>query len=292
MVSNLITTAFVQQYKDNVVSLYQQRGSKLRGTTRMESIKGEFHYFERLGPTAAVVRTVRHADTPLVNSQHSRRRVTSVEYEWADLVDQADKVALLIRPESEYAQNAAMAMGRTFDDEIITAFEATVETGKTGGTTVTFANDGTNDDDFTGAALTTANIMTLKTNFDTNDVDPEGRFIVISPEALNQLLVSTTAPAASNSDFNIIKAMVRGDINTWVGFTWIMSTRLPLATNTRTNYAWHRDSMGVVMGRDMNARISERADKSFSVQVYVSMNLGAVRIQGEGVNAWDIDETK
>ena len=105
-----ITTAFVEQYKSNVFHLAQQKGSKLRDAVRTESIVGKSHFFERIGSTAAVKRTSRHADTPRVDTPHSRRKVTMDDYDWADLIDDSDKVRLLISPQSEYAKAGAYAM--------------------------------------------------------------------------------------------------------------------------------------------------------------------------------------
>ena len=59
-------------------------------------------------------------DTP-----HSRRMVTMDSWEWADLIDDADKVRMLIDPTSSYAKAAAAAMGRAMDDEIIAAATGT-----------------------------------------------------------------------------------------------------------------------------------------------------------------------
>ena len=58
-----ITTAFVQQYKDNIRILFQQEGSKLREAVMMEDLQGEIRYFERIAAVAAQLRTTRHGDT-------------------------------------------------------------------------------------------------------------------------------------------------------------------------------------------------------------------------------------
>lgn len=71
-----ITTAFVEQYKANVYHLTQQKGSKLRRAVRVESINGKSAFFEQLGATSARARTSRHADTPRMDTPHSRRRVS------------------------------------------------------------------------------------------------------------------------------------------------------------------------------------------------------------------------
>jgi len=292
--SDQITTAFVQQYKANVINLYQQAGSKLRGLTRMETLVGKQHFFERLGATAAVKKLTRHGDTPLVNTPHSRRMVTLVDFEWADLVDIQDKIRLLINPESEYAINAAWALQRAYDSEVIFAFDGDVKTGETGSTTVTFANDSPAGDlNFEAAALTTPDLLNIKRKLDEKEVPPGDRFIIVSPPALEQLLKASTAPIAASSDYNTIKALVNGDLDTWVGFKWVVSTLLPSpAANKRYCFAWHKNSMGVAMGKDIQVDIGIRRDKSNSTQVYVMGTYGATRVQGEGVVRFKIDETK
>ena len=98
-----ITTAFVEQYKSNVFHLAQQKGSRLRDTVKLETVNGKSHFFERIGSVAAEKRTSRHADTPRMDTPHSRRKVTMDDYDWADLIDNEDKVRMLISPQSEYA---------------------------------------------------------------------------------------------------------------------------------------------------------------------------------------------
>ncbi len=74
--STQVTTAFVQQFSSNIALLAQQRGSILRGAVREESVTGEKAFFDQVGSVAAVKRTTRHGDTPLVETPHSRRMVT------------------------------------------------------------------------------------------------------------------------------------------------------------------------------------------------------------------------
>ena len=102
-----ITTSFVNQFSSNVALLSQQRGSILRSAVSEESVTGEKAFFDQVGASAAVKRTSRHGDTPLVETPHSRRQVTLDTYEWGDLIDDSDKVRMLIDPTSTYAQAAA-----------------------------------------------------------------------------------------------------------------------------------------------------------------------------------------
>jgi hypothetical protein len=280
--STTIDVARVQQYKSNVLHLYQQNGSVLKGAVREEKVTGKQAFFDRLGATAAIKRTTRHGDTPLVDSQHSRRMVTLSDYEWADLIDDQDKIRMLIDPTSAYAMNAAKALGRAFDDVVIAAFDGTAYSGEDGTTSVAFTDEDAGDEDFSGAAVDIEDILTLKYRLDAQDVPQEGRHMVVDPALFRQLLRDQKATSA---DYQSVKALIKGEFaDTFLGFRWHMTTRLTVpSANKRYCFAWHEDSMGVAMGQDIVTEIGPRADKSYATQVYVKGTFGATRIQGNGV---------
>jgi hypothetical protein len=274
-----ITVAFVQQYTDNVIMLSQQKGSLLRDTVQFDgNVVGKYKFFERIGATSAVKKTNRHGDTPLVNTPHSRRRATLVPYEWADLVDEPDQHRLLIKPESKYAQNAAWAMGRAMDDEIIGAFYGTSYAGEDGSISVTFPAAMSIAQG--SVSLTVAKLRAAKLLLEKGDVDPdEPRFICASPSSIDNLLSDSTV---TSSDYNTVKALVQGEIDTFVGFKFIKSNRLPLdtvAATYRAAYAWTKGGVGLGVAQDVKTRITERADKSYSIQVYLSQDIGATRVE-------------
>ena len=94
--STQITTAFVQQYGSNVSMLSQQKGSLLRKAVDVETVVGKNSFFDQVGSAIAQKRTSRHADTPQIDTPHARRRVSLVDYEYADLIDNQDKIRTLI----------------------------------------------------------------------------------------------------------------------------------------------------------------------------------------------------
>jgi hypothetical protein len=275
-----ITTAFVEQYKSNVFHLAQQKGSKLRDAVRTESIVGKSHFFERIGSTAAVKRTSRHADTPRVDTPHSRRKVTMDDYDWADLIDDSDKVRLLISPQSEYAKAGAYAMGRTMDDVIIAAATGNAFGGVSGGSTIALPAGQKIAHGSTG--LTIAKLISAKEKLDAANVDPdEARVLVCSAKQISDLLGTTQITSA---DFNSVKALVQGDIDTFMGFKFIRSERLGLDSNSnRQVLAFTNTSIGLALGKDIQTKISERADKNYSTQVYLCMTIGATRVEDEKV---------
>ena len=293
--SNQITTAFVQQYSSNVQMLSQQMGSYLRGAVDVESVVGKNAFFDQVGKTTAQLRTSRHADTPQLDTPHSRRRVSLADYEWADLIDNADKVRLLIDPTSSYAKAAAAAMGRAMDDVIIAALGGTAFSGETGSTSVTLPAGqkpySASQGDTAAGGLSITKLLEAKKILDLADVDPSiQRYFVCGPTQISNLLGTTQI---TSSDFNTVKALAQGQVDSFLGFKFIVSNRLVFdATNTddRLCYAFTQDAIKLAVGQDVLARIDERADKSYSTQVYYAMSIGATRMEEEKVVQIACDE--
>jgi hypothetical protein len=257
--------------------LVQQKGSKLRNACRIESgIVGEEAYFDQLAETAAVAKTVRNSDTPLVKSDHRRRRVSMYDYEWADLIDKEDQLKMLIDPQSAYVQNAAWALGRSCDDLIISAFDGTAYTGKAGGTSTTFTAG--NIIAVGASGLTIAKMIEAKELLDAADVDPqEERYIAVTAKQISDLLNTTEVKSA---DYNTVKALVQGQVDTFLGFKFILCNRLAVdGSSDRKCLAWAKSGMLLAIAKDINSRIDVRPDKSYATQVYASMGIGATRMQ-------------
>ena len=271
--SSNITTAFVQQYSANVQMLSQQMGSLLRDKVRVESVVGKNAFFDQVGSVTAIEKTSRHSDTPQIDTPHARRRVSLADYEFADLIDQQDKVRLLIDPTSSYAQAAAMAMGRAIDDVIISAALGTAYTGETGST----SQANTNQIVHGSAGLTLDKLREAKQILDLGSVDPSiPRHIIVSPRQITDLLGTTQV---TSSDFNTVKALANGEINSFLGFNFIVSNRLALSGSTRSCIAYAQDGIALAVGKDVNARIDERSDKSYATQVYYCTSIGATRME-------------
>ena len=278
--SSQITTAFVEQYSNNVQMLSQQRGSLLRDKVDSETVQGKNAFFEQIGSVTAQVRSSRHAPTPQLDTPHARRRVSLADYEFADLIDDQDKVRTLIDPTSSYAQAAAFAMGRAMDDVIISAATGTSFTGVSGGTST--ALPGTQAITESGTdGLTIAKLRNAKRIMDLNSVDASiPRYIVVSPRQIDDLLGTTSVTSA---DFNTVRALVTGEVNTFMGFQFIVSNRLSIASSKRLCFAYAQDGIKLALGKDVMSRIDERADVGYATQIYYCMSIGATRMEEEKV---------
>ena len=276
--SSQVNAAFVQKFRDNFIHLSQQKGSKLRDSVRVHTdVVGKYDHFDRIGQTSAQLITSRHADTPTVDTPHSRRRVTLSDYNWADLVDRADEIKMLSSPASEYMKAGVWAMGRTMDDIVITAFNGNATSVSSDDSTSSVAFDSNNQIAHGSADLSLAKVIQSAKILADNDVDPdEERYAIVGPAQIEAMLNTSTV---TSSDYNSIRLLMKGEIDTFMGFKWITSTRLPKSGNIRKVFFYAKSAMGLSVGLDVVTSIDKRPDKNNSMQPYAEMSLGYTRIE-------------
>ena len=317
-----VTTSFVKQFSANVQLLVQQMGSRLRNTVTLETGKvGEEVFMDRIESVAAQRVNTRHADSPLMSTPHDRRKVTPSDFDWGDMIDNPDKLRMLIDPASAYSANASMAMGRAMDETIISALVGTAKSD---------ASDGTSNADTSVALPSSQKIAINANNYvvegssesgnqgltvgkliearkilganDADDYDVNGNsnlFLVVNSSQLANLLKKTVVASA---DYNEIRALVAGDLNQYMGFNIIRTELIPKKGGTHSSgsftydpadqensgdpehcIAYHRRGIGLCIWEDIVARISERPDKRFSQYIYYRMTLGATRLEEKRV---------
>ena len=288
--SSQVNAAFVQKFRDNFIHLSQQKGSKLRESVRVHTdVVGKYDHFDRIGQTSAQLITSRHADTPTVDTPHSRRRVTLADYNWADLVDRADEIKMLSSPASEYMKAGVWAMGRTMDDIIITAFNGSATSVSSDDSTSSVSFDSNNQIAHGSADLSLAKVIQAAKILADNDVDPdEERYAVVGPAQIEAMLNSSTV---TSSDYNSIRLLMKGEIDTFIGFKWITSTRLPKSGNYRKAFFYAKSAMGLSVGLDVVTSIDKRPDKNNSMQPYAQMSLGSTRIEEAKIVEVSCDES-
>jgi hypothetical protein len=208
------------------------------------------------------------------------------DYEWADLIDKEDKLKMLIDPQSDYATNAAWALGRSIDDAIIECFSNTAYAGKAGGTATIFK--AANIVSGGATRLTLQKLLDAKGKLDAADCDPnEERYIAVTSVQLTDLL---NISEIKDADFNTVRALVRGEVDTFLGFKFIVCNRITfpygqtsVAASFRSIPCWVKSGVLLALAKDINTRIDQRADKSYATQVYAAMGIGAVRMEEEKV---------
>jgi len=295
-----IPIAFVEQCKANILVLSQQKPALLRGVCRPESFTGDAMFVERLGPKDAVLRGARHGETPVSDASHTRRKLTVADYVVpADIIDNPDKLRMLIDPQSPYAQNQAYSLNRVIDDIVIAALGGAAYGGHTGGTTVNYYDvgecrlvgssgvvvaAGSQQTDLVETPLTIAKLLTCKQLLDDAEIDPSRqRYFLTNPYNINQLLNTTEV---KSSDYNTVKALAQGQIDSYMGFKFLQSTRLPAQvtdTGATCCYAFAQDAIVLAVQQEPKVSIDRRPDLLNSVQIYSELSLGATRVEGPAV---------
>jgi hypothetical protein len=294
-----IDVAFAQQYSSMLYILSQQKKSKFAPRVRNEVIRGaKDGYYDRLGEAEVEDISTRHPDTPINEIPNSRRRVTMTDSHTNALIDHQDQLKMLINPQNPYAQVQGAALGRKIDDKIITAALGAANAGVDGTTSVEFKDesvsingDGTVTTLGTLASVGTivdmslAKILTMKRLYDDEDVDPDiPLYWAVSPKDVEDMLNITEIGSA---DYNTVKALAAGNVETFSGFEFFKSTRLTAdaATSTgRRTISWAMDGLLFASADSITSKIDEREDKSYAVQVYSRMSNGAVRMDGDKVH--------
>lgn len=296
-----ITTAMVKQYSANVWHLSQQKGSRLQGMVRNETQNGEFDFYDNIGVVSAQKKVGRHSDTVYSDTPHGRRKVSTAPYVYADLCDKEDKLRTLQSPEGHYAKAAINALGRSIDDIIIEAALGTAYSGKEGATAVELSNDnriaGIDGSTTTGVGLTLDTLRKVKLKFNANDVEEGELYFAISAIQLDNMLGQEKI---TSQDYAAVKALVQGDIDTFMGFKFVRLERLPvtsaaitynvvdgsvgagtgtLPAGARRCFAWKKDGILLAKAAGITARFDELPTKHYSTQVYASMDMGATRME-------------
>ena len=298
--SQQIPIAFVDHVTANILMLSQQKQPLLRGCCRPEPITGDTMYVERLGPKDAQPRGARHGETPVSDADHTRRKLSMLDYIVpADYIDKPDRLKMLIDPQSPYAQNQAFSLNRQIDDVIIAALYASAYGGHTGGTTINFYDvgecrlvnsDGTIEaagsdfDDDTETPLTIAKLLTCKQLLDDANIDDSRqRYFLTNPYNINQLLNTTEVKSA---DYNTVRALAQGQIDTFMGFKFLKSTRLPADdtdTGATRSFAFAQDAVVLAVAEEPSVHIDVLPEHCHSTQIYSTLSIGAARVEGPAV---------
>lgn len=280
-----ITESFSQQFGSNFRILGQQKGSRLMPYVQNEGhITGTGKTVERIGKSEAYDLLSRHADTRYVDTPQSRRWLDLQDKAWADLIDQMDKIKMLSDPTSPYLQVGVAALNRAKDTVIITAALGTARTG-----TGTIALPAGQKIVAGGTGLTLAKLTTAKEILDAAEVDSEldadgqgmpQRVLVVTTKQITNLLNTTEIKSV---DYNNVRALSMGQVDTFLGFKFIRTELVPKVGTDRQCVAWSRGCVAYGSGMEPTTKVDEMPNKNYSVQVYASESIGAVRVEDEGV---------
>ena len=280
-----IEDVYIQTYERNVRHLAQQSVTRLEPYCMVKRTQSEAHNWELMHSNDASLKSTRtlwtgnsrsHI-TPDDDTQWARRKSLPDVYNIGDVTEHSDIAQMLVDPNSNYARAHAMAMRRAKDDVII---EAAVGVSRDGdGASVPFDANQAIGATGTPVAMSFDLVTEVSEKFMQNDIDPdEGKVFVISPYQARQLLQLTEA---TSGDYNAVRPLTsKGYIESWMGYTWIVSTLLQQpAAGERYIFAMTRKAIGMQINKDIWVRVAEDPTLSFAYRIYCEMHLGAIRVE-------------
>lgn len=289
------SNVYAQAYAANIMQLAQSKYSKLMPIVYMKpNVTAKVFYQDQIGQWSMSTKGGRNVQTPNNDPNLGRRQGTMVDYHDNRMLDRGDELRMLSDPRSAYTIAAAQSLGRQIDTIIAQKILSTANYGETGSTSITLGTTAvtahvnpTLGVTGTPATLTFARVRAAKRALDLEDVEAEDRFFVVPPQGMDALLNTTQA---TSSDYAAVKALVRGDIDTWMGFKWIMSNQLSSSGTLTSCFAMQRYALCLALGAEPLVRTDERTDLSYSWQVYYELNIGAVRLEEARVVQVDVTD--
>ena len=273
--STNLSPAFVQLFEAEVHQAYQA-AAVLRGAARMRTgVIGDTVKFPKVGKGQASIR-VPQTDVVPINAAFSQISVTLSDYVASEYSDIFNQQKVNFDERQELAQVVGNAIGRREDQILIDALEAA-----SAGTTV--AKNVVNSGSAANSNLNVGKIIAAKKGLDAANVPPTDRHFVVHANNLAGLL---SDERAISSDFQTLQALVQGNINQMMGFTFhIVGDRdeggLPLSSSDRTCFAFHRSALGCAVGIAPKTEINYIPEKtSFLVTSMLSMGAAAIDVEG------------
>lgn len=266
MSANLSSVA-VTLFDTQVKKAYQD-SQKLRNTVYVKTTKSANKMtFRKIGKGIASLRGTASADVTPMGITHGTVEVTLADYvapEYTDVFNQADVNFSEIK---ELGEVISGALGRRSDQMILDSLASGTQT----------VGD-------SGAALSIDTLLAAKRTLDEKGVPSEDRYFVLEAKGLEDLLKTTQV---TSTDYNTVKALVAGNVDTFLGFKIIMLANraeggIPDDGTDFEAYAYHKRAVGFALNMDISTKIDWVPQKLSHLSVG-TLKANAVLIDDEGV---------
>jgi len=256
-----------QLFASEVKQAYQAMSSSLRGTCRVRSgVVGDIYKFRKMGKGLATERTAPQTDVVPMDIQHSLVDCTLSNWDSSEYTDIFQAAEVNFDERRELAQCIGGALNRRLDQLILDAVAAATPA-------ATIAVGTTN--------LTIDKMAEAAKVLNANEVPSNDRCLVVHADQIEALLGVTEV---TSSDYNTVKALVRGEVNTFLGFQFIVlgdrsEGGLEKTGNNRSCFAYHKSAMGLCTGIDLTTEVNYVPQKK-SWLASGHFRAGAVAIEG------------
>ena len=270
-----LSTAFIQLFDAEVKQAYQG-SAVLNNVCRMRTgVVGSTANFPNVGKGQATVRTPQ-TDVVALNTSFGTTSVSLTDYSASEYTDIFNQQKVNFDERRELAQVVGNAIGRRQDQIIIDALSS-ASAGSTVANTVRTTGSGASD-------LDVAKILSAKKALDSKNVPPTDRHLIIHANNLSNLL---TDERAISGDYQQLKALVAGEISTFLGFSVHMlgdrdEGGLAIdGSSDRICYAFHKMAVACAVGIAPKTEVNYIPEKtSFLVTSMLSMGASVIDTDG------------
>jgi hypothetical protein len=279
--STSLSNAAIASFDADVKHAYQDKKAKLRDCARVKTgVVGSTHRFPKLGSGIATQR-VPQTDVIPMNLSHTNATVTLEDWNAAEYTDVFNDAKVNFSERQELAASIAAAIARREDQLIIDALEATATS-----LTVASSIGGANTD------LNVAKLRRASRLLGDNQVGEDEEITYVGSYVGREALLGETE--TTSSDFNTIKALVNGDISSFMGmnFVWMASRAeggLDLTSGDRSTFAFAKSSIGHAIGMDQRMEVNYIPTKT-SWLANMLFSAGSIEIDAGGVVDITCDE--
>jgi len=302
---------FVSKFSDDIYHECQQTESYFAQAVTVENdlTSNEDKGFDQMGKFSLQKKTGRAPKTPRLDITTGRRWVSTDPYHNSYAYDKDDDLSIKLAPMGDFVQAFAAAVQRKKDDIILASFEAAVTSGKKGGSSITWASQDGNVK-YTGkdtgrtiahdcaegncsasdTGMTTEKIELILEYFANNHVSPYAeKWCAISPRMGTHLFGQEEYV---NTDYNKSRPLTDGGIlRNWMGLNWIVTPEIEVGSNNDVDgdtnvyecWAWTKEAIKLGVADELTIEIDKLVDDSYAQQVYVHMNMGAMRFDEDKV---------
>ena len=240
--SKTLSSVAVTEFDSMVKHAYQGKGLLKPAVTIRNNVVGDTYKFRRMGKGLANQKSTSDLVTPM-NVEHEFKTATLTNWnapEYTDIFDQAD---VNFDEKQELASTIADAIGRRCDQLVIDALD---------GSTPDAA-----DIVHGGVSLTMAKIIAAQVSLRGQNVQNSNLYAAVNAAGLGGLL---NDEKATSSDYQTVKALVSGDVNSLAGFQFIIlgdrtEGGLSVTANTVDSWFFQRDAVGLAIGIDMKTSV-------------------------------------
>jgi hypothetical protein len=279
---------YTTEFATNVELLLQQKSSKLRGKVNEKAHTGKMASpINQVGALSLKAPAGRGAPMPTQSADLFRRWVFPQDGELPQLIDTFDELKTIVNLQSPFAESAAAAVNRAWDDSVISAFFGTANLGQDAGglTQETFSTTNFQVSSTFGSGsasgLTIAKIIEAKRILEHyhNDLESDMACMVIGSQQHADLF--NQVQIVDQLGYRGIDAQVTGGrVRSILGIDIVMSERLSVSANVRNVPVFVKSGMHLGIWKDMTNVIDYRPDiSSRPLQLLTQTSFGSTRLQ-------------